>query len=65
VRAPRPLLQEARAAGAQIGMHSDAELIRGIIIAAKEDVLEGGSPARVTRLGGAAQAEGAPRMAAV
>jgi hypothetical protein len=65
LRAPRSLLREARASAAGIGLHGDAELIRGIIVAAKEDVLEAGSPARVARLGGAAQAEGAPRLATV
>ncbi|MBB4639299.1 hypothetical protein [Longimicrobium terrae] len=64
LRAPTALLEQARASAAQAGM-SDAELIRGIIVAAKEDVLEAGSPARVARLGGAAQAEGAPRLATV
>lgn len=62
LRVPATLLEQARAGAARAGM-SDTELVRGIIVAAKEDVLEAGSPARVARLGGAAQAEGAPRLA--
>jgi hypothetical protein len=63
LRAPESLLREVREAAHAAGIYSDADLIRGILLAAKEDVLEGGAPERRLRLGGAAQAEGAPRPA--
>ena len=65
LRAPEGLLRDVRARAREAGIGSDADLIRGILLAAKEDVLEGGAPERRLRLGGAAQAEGAPRPAAV
>jgi len=61
LRAPESLLRDVREAARVAGIASDADLIRGILLAAKEDVLEGGAPERRLRLGGAAQAEGAPR----
>ena len=65
LRAPEGLLRDVRGRARQAGIASDADLIRGILLAAKEDVLEGGAPERRMRLGGAAQAEGAPRPAAL
>ena len=65
LRAPDDLLREVRDRSRQVGIGSDADLIRGILVAAKEDVLEGKAPERHVRLGGAAQAEGAPRPAGV
>jgi hypothetical protein len=62
---PQALLAEARAVAHAAGIPTDAELLRGILLAAKEDVLEGGDPDRIARLSGAAQAEGAPRPALV
>jgi len=59
LRAPEELLGAARARARSAGITTDADLVRGIIIAAKEDVLEGGAPERSLRLSGAAQAEGA------
>ncbi len=64
LRAPEELLRSARERARAAGIDSDADLIRGILLAAKEDVLEGRAPERHLRLGGAAQAEGAPRPAA-
>lgn len=61
LRAPETLLREARDQARAAGIGTDADLVRGILLAAKEDVLEGGDPERILRLGGAAQAEGAPR----
>jgi len=63
LRAPDSLLRDVRQRAREAGIGSDADLIRGILLAAKEDVLEGGAPERRLRLGGAAQAEGAPRPA--
>jgi len=65
LRAPDELLRSARERAREVGLDSDADLIRGILVAAKEDVLEGKAPERHLRLGGAAQAEGAPRPASV
>ena len=65
LRAPEGLLRDVRERAREAGIGSDADLIRGILLAAKEDVLEGGAPERRMRLGGAAQAEGAPRPAPV
>jgi hypothetical protein len=64
LRAPAELLESARERAHQAGVETDAALLRGIVLAAVEDVLEGKSPDRRIRLGGAAQAEGAPRMQA-
>jgi len=61
LRAPEALLREAREQAREAGIETDADLLRGILLAAKEDVLDGGDPERILRLGGAAQAEGAPR----
>jgi hypothetical protein len=64
LRAPEDMLEAARESARSVGITSDADLIRGILIAAKEDVLEGAAPERALRLGGAAQAEGAMRPVA-
>ena len=64
LRAPEGLLRDVRGRAREVGIASDADLIRGILLAAKEDVLEGAAPERRLRLGGAAQAEGAPRLVA-
>lgn len=61
LRAPEDLLEAARERARSAGISTDADLVRGIILAAKEDVLDGGAPERSLRLGGAAQAEGALR----
>lgn len=65
LRAPEPLLAEARERARRVGMDTDAQMLRGLLLAAKEDVLDGGDSQRTLRLGGAAQAEGAacPRPA--
>lgn len=59
LRAPEPLLAEARERARRVGIATDAEMLRGLLLAAKEDVLDGGDSQRTLRLGGAAQAEGA------
>lgn len=61
LRAPAALLAEARQQARDAGMRTDAEMLRGILLAAKEDVLDRGDRNRCLRLGGAAQAEGAAR----
>lgn len=65
LRVPAELLAAVRGRSREVGVGTDAELIRGILVAAKEDVLEGRDPERRVRLAGAAQAEGALRPAAV
>jgi hypothetical protein len=64
VRVPTDLLDAARRRARAGGITSDADLVRGIVIAAKEDVLEAADPRRADRLSGVAQAEGALRPAA-
>lgn len=59
LRAPEPLLAKARERARRVGIATDAEMLRGLLLAAKEDVLDGGDSQRTLRLGGAAQAEGA------
>lgn len=59
LRVPAPLLAKARAQAREAGIATAAEMLRGILLAAKEDVLDGGNPERILRLGGAAQAQGA------
>ncbi|MBW3573085.1 MAG: hypothetical protein KY467_18470 [Gemmatimonadetes bacterium] len=61
LRTPAALLSSAREQAHRAGIATAAELMRGILLAAKEDVLDGGEPERTLRLGGAAQAEGAER----
>lgn len=65
LRAPEELMRSVRDRSRQVGIATDADLIRGILLAAKEDVLERKAPERSVRLGGAAQGEGAPRPAGV
>jgi hypothetical protein len=64
LRAPEDMLEAARERARSVGILTDADLIRGILVAAKEDVLDGLTPERSLRLGGAAQAEGALRQPA-
>ena len=61
LRAPEGLLAEAREQARKAGIRTDAEMLRGLLLAATEDVLERGDKKRIMRLGGAAQAEGAAR----
>jgi hypothetical protein len=61
LRAPEPLVSKARERARLAGIATDAEMMRGILLAGKEDVLDGGDVERIIRLGGAAQAEGAAR----
>lgn len=61
LRVPTELLAAAREAARGAGIARDSDLVRGLLLAAKEDVLDGRHPERVLRLGGAAQAGGAYR----
>lgn len=61
LRVPAELLEDARAQARAAGIAKDSDLIRGLLLAAKEDVLDGRHPARIQRLSGAAQAGGAYR----
>jgi hypothetical protein len=61
LRAPEGLFSEAREQARNAGIATDAEMLRGLLLAAKEDVLDGADPERTLRLGGAAQAEGAAK----
>ncbi len=61
LRVPAELLEDARAAARAAGIAKDSDLVRGLILAAKEDVLDGRHPERIQRLSGAAQAGGAYR----
>lgn len=61
LRVPAPLLSRVREKAREAGISTAAEMMRGILLAAKEDVLDDGDPERILRLGGAAQAEGAAR----
>ena len=61
LRASQELLAEARQQARGAGIGTDAEMLRGILLAAKEDVLDRANKQRILRLGGAAQAEGAAR----
>lgn len=61
LRVPAPLLARAREKAREAGISTASEMLRGILLAAKEDVLDDGDPERILRLGGAAQAEGAAR----
>jgi hypothetical protein len=61
LRVPAELLEDARAAARAAGIARDSDLIRGLLLAAKEDVLDGRHPERIQRLSGAAQAGGAYR----
>lgn len=61
MRVPAPLLARAREKAREAGISTASEMLRGILLAAKEDVLDDGDPERILRLGGAAQAAGAAR----
>lgn len=61
LRVPAELLEDARAAARAAGIAKDSELVRGLLLAAKEDVLDRRHPERIQRLSGAAQAGGAYR----
>jgi hypothetical protein len=61
LRVPAELLEDARTAARAAGIAKDSDLVRGLILAAKEDVLDRRHPERIQRLSGAAQAGGAYR----
>ena len=61
LRVPAELLEDARATARAAGIARDSDLVRGLLLAAKEDVLDRRHPERVLRLSGAAQAGGAYR----
>lgn len=61
LRVPAELLEDARAAARAAGIARDSDLVRGLLLAAKEDVLDRRHPERIERLSGAAQAGGAYR----
>ena len=61
LRVPAELLEDARAQARAAGIAKDSDLIRGLLLAAKEDVLDRRHPERIMRLSGAAQAGGAYR----
>lgn len=61
LRVPTELLAAARETARAAGIARDSDLVRGILLAAKEDVLDGRHEERILRLGGAAQAGGAYR----
>jgi hypothetical protein len=58
---PAELLEDARAQARAAGIAKDSDLVRGLLLAAKEDVLDRRHPERIQRLSGAAQAGGAYR----
>jgi hypothetical protein len=61
LRVPAELLEDARAAARAAGIAKDSDLVRGLLLAAKEDVLDRRHPERIQRLSGAALAGGAYR----
>lgn len=61
LRVPAELLAAAREKAREAGIGKDSDLIRGLLLAAKEDVLDGHHSERILRLSGAAQAQGAYR----
>lgn len=61
LRVPAELLEDARSAARAAGIARDSDLVRGLLLAAKEDVLDRCHPERIARLSGAAQAGGAYR----
>jgi hypothetical protein len=61
LRVPAELLEDARAQARAAGIAKDSDMIRGLLLAAKEDVLDRRHPERIQRLSGAAQAGGAYR----
>lgn len=61
LRVPAELLAAVRETARAAGIAKDSDLVRGLLLAAKEDVLDGRNPERILRLSGAAQAQGAYR----
>jgi hypothetical protein len=61
LRVPAELLAAVREQARAAGIAKDSDLIRGLLLAAKEDVLDGRHEERILRLSGAAQAGGAYR----
>lgn len=61
LRVPAELLAAVRETVRAAGIGKDSDLVRGLLLAAKEDVLDGRHPERILRLSGAAQAQGAYR----
>jgi predicted DNA binding CopG/RHH family protein len=61
LRVPAELLAAVRETARAAGIAKDSELIRGLLLAAKEDVLDGRHRERILKLSGAAQAQGAYR----
>ena len=61
LRVPAELLEDARAAARAAGIAKDSDLVRGLLLAAQDDVLDRRHPERIQRLSGAAQAGGAYR----
>jgi hypothetical protein len=59
LRVPAELLAAAREQARAAGIAKDSDLVRGLLLAAKEDVLDGRHPERILQLGGAAKAQGA------
>lgn len=59
LRVPAELLAAAREKAREARIAKDSDLIRGLLLAAKEDVLDGRHPERILKLSGAAQAQGA------
>ncbi len=59
LRVPAELLSAAREQARAAGIAKDSDLVRGLLLAAKEDVLDGRHPERILQLGGAAKAQGA------
>lgn len=59
LRVPAELLSAARERARAAGIAKDSDLIRGLLLAAKEDVLDGRHPERILQLSGAAKAQGA------
>lgn len=61
LRVPAELLAAVRETARAAGIAKDSDLVRGLLLAAKEDVLDGRHEERILRLSGAAQAGGAYR----
>lgn len=59
LRVPAELLSAAREKARAAGIARDSDLVRGLLLAAKEDVLDGRHPERILQLSGAAKAQGA------
>lgn len=59
LRVPAELLAAARERARAAGIARDSDLVRGLLLAAKEDVLDERHPERLLQLSGAAKAQGA------